>query len=159
MPPLTIKQIMTILPHRFPYLLVDRVLEQEPGVSAVCAKNVSVNEPWAQGHTFELTGPIYPATQMLETMAQTGGLVLFGMDGSEDATAVFTGLDKFRVRRQVIPGDQVIITAKYIRHKGPLYWVSVFAKVGEETAAAADILLTLLKPESAATETEAPSAD
>ena len=102
-----IKDIMGLLPHRYPFLLVDRILEMEEGKRIVGIKNVSINEPFFQGHFPD--APIMPAVLLLEAMAQTGGTLVLSSESEKSKTqnVLFLGIDKARFRKPVYPGDQV----------------------------------------------------
>ena len=104
---LDINKVMELLPHRYPFLLVDRVLDFEPGQSLSAIKNVSMNEPFFQGHFPHQ--PIMPGVLILEAMAQATGLLAFSDMGEEHKTKLYmlVGIDKSRFRGQVIPGDQL----------------------------------------------------
>jgi 3-hydroxyacyl-[acyl-carrier-protein] dehydratase len=108
----TVEEIQKLLPHRYPLLLVDRIIDYTPGKSAVGIKNVSFNEPFFQGH---FPGhPIMPGVLIVEAMAQTGGIVLTQMAETEGGLFLFAGIDKVRFRRQVIPGDQLVMTVELL---------------------------------------------
>ncbi len=110
--PLNIEQIQALLPHRYPFLLVDRLIENVPGERAVGIKNVTVNEPFFQGH---FPGrPIMPGVLIVEAMAQVGGLVLLQMADLKDKLSLFAGIDKVRFRRPVVPGDQLVMTVELL---------------------------------------------
>jgi len=102
-----IKEIMGLLPHRYPFLLVDKILEMEEGKRIVGIKNVSINEPFFQGHFPD--SPIMPAVLLLEAMAQTGGTLVLSSESEKSKTrnVLFLGIDKARFRKPVYPGDQV----------------------------------------------------
>lgn len=104
---LTIKEIKELIPHRYPFLLIDRVVELEPGVRCKAIKNVTVNEPFFQGHFPDR--PLMPGVLIVEAMAQTGAVALMSKDENKDKLAVFAGIDKVRFKRQVVPGDQLTI--------------------------------------------------
>ncbi|MFN3360254.1 MAG: 3-hydroxyacyl-ACP dehydratase FabZ [Pseudanabaenaceae cyanobacterium] len=111
-PVLNIEAIQKILPHRYPFLLVDRIIAYEPGRSAVGLKNVTMNEPFFQGHF--PNRPIMPGVLIVEAMAQVGGIVLTQMPGAEGQLSLFAGIDGVRFRRPVLPGDQLIMTAELL---------------------------------------------
>jgi len=109
----SIEEIHKILPHRYPFALVDRIIAYEPGKSAVGLKNITFNEPQFQGHF--PSRPIMPGVLMVEAMAQVGGIVVVQMENFPSGLFAFAGIDKVKFRRPVIPGDQLIITAKIIK--------------------------------------------
>jgi 3-hydroxyacyl-[acyl-carrier-protein] dehydratase len=118
----TVEEIQKLLPHRYPFALVDRIIDYVPGKSAVGIKNVSFNEPQFQGH---FPGhPIMPGVLIVEAMAQVGGVVMTQVPEYEGGLFLFAGIDKVRFRRQVVPGDQLIMTVE-------LLWVKQrrFAKI------------------------------
>jgi 3-hydroxyacyl-[acyl-carrier-protein] dehydratase len=109
---LTIEQIQALLPHRYPFLLVDRILENEPGKRAVGLKNVTVNEPFFQGH---FPGrPIMPGVLIVEAMAQVGGIIMLQTADMKDKLSLFAGIDKVRFRRPVVPGDRLVMTVELL---------------------------------------------
>src|SRR5699024_9205290 len=113
-----IREIMNILAHRYPFLLVDRVIELEAGKSAVGIKNVSMNEPFFQGH---FPGyPVMPGVLIVEALAQLGAVAMLSCDEYKDKLPVFAGMDKFRFRRQVVPGDQLRLEANITRLRGTI---------------------------------------
>ncbi len=109
---LTVEDIQKLLPHRYPFALVDRIIEYVPGKRAVGLKNVTLNEPHFQGH---FPGrPIMPGVLIVEAMAQVGGIVLTQMADIEQGLFLFAGIDKVRFRRPVVPGDQLIMTLELL---------------------------------------------
>ncbi len=109
---LTVEEIQKLLPQRYPFALVDRITEYVPGERAVGIKNVTFNEPHFQGH---FPGrAIMPGVLIVEAMAQVGGIVLTQMPEAEGGLFLFAGIDKVRFRRQVIPGDQLVITTELL---------------------------------------------
>lgn len=109
-----LEEIQALLPHRYPFALVDRIIEYVPGQHAVGLKNVTFNEPQFQGH---FPGrPIMPGVLIVEAMAQVGGIVLTQMPGV-DGLCMFAGIDKVRFRRPVVPGDQLIMTVTLLAVK------------------------------------------
>lgn len=109
---LTLEDIHRLLPHRYPFALVDRIIEYIPGRRAVGIKNVTFNEPHFQGHFPER--PIMPGVLIVEAMAQVGGIVLTQMETVDHGLFLFAGIDKVRFRRPVVPGDQLIMTVELI---------------------------------------------
>ncbi len=138
------KEIMGILPHRYPFLLVDRILELEPGVRAVGIKNVSANEPQFQGHW--PGNPVMSGMLILEAMAQVGGLVLLTMIEDTNLLALFGGVDKARFRRQVLPGDQIRLEVELVRRKGNMGKVKGVATVDGQVVADAELMFVLVDP-------------
>lgn len=112
---LTIEEIHQLLPHRYPFALVDRILEYVPGQKAVGLKNVTFNEPYFPGHI--PSRPLMPGVLMVEAMAQVGGIVLVQLPGMEGKFFAFAGIDKVRFRRPVTPGDQLIMTVELLSFK------------------------------------------
>lgn len=111
----TLEDIQKILPHRYPFALVDRIIEYVPGKKAVGIKNVTFNEPHFQGH---FPGrPIMPGVLIVEAMAQVGGIVLTQLPDMEGSLFVFAGIDKVRFRRPVVPGDQLLMTTELLSIK------------------------------------------
>ena len=137
-----IKEIQEILPHRYPFLLIDRVIEVEPGKRAVAIKNVTFNEPQFTGHW--PGNPMMPGVLVLEAMAQTGGIMLLTAIEDSGRNALFGGLDNVRFRRQVIPGDQLRLEATVIRRKSDAGKVRVVATVDGEVAAEGEFLFALV---------------
>jgi 3-hydroxyacyl-[acyl-carrier-protein] dehydratase len=114
--PLDINQIKAILPHRYPFLLIDRVLEIERKKKIVAIKNVTINEPFFAGHFPEF--PIMPGVLIVEAMAQAGGaMLLMEVEDRNDKLIVFTGIEKARFRRPVVPGDQLRIEVEMLSWK------------------------------------------
>ncbi len=139
---LGIKQILEILPHRYPFLLVDRILELDVGERAVGIKNVTMNEPFFQGHWPE--DPVMPGVLIMEAMAQVGGVLLLASADNEGKQAFFGGADKVRFKRRVVPGDQLVIEVRIVRCKGDIGKVAVQAKVEGELAARGEFIFALV---------------
>ena len=137
---LDIKEIIRLLPHRYPFLLVDRILEGEKGKTMVGLKNVSMNEPFFQGHF--PAEPIMPGVLILEGMAQVGGILAFYYipDMIGEKLIYFAGIDKVRFRRPVVPGDQLIYEMEVLKHKGKIWKMAGKAKVENEIAAEAEFM-------------------
>ncbi|KPJ98976.1 MAG: 3-hydroxyacyl-ACP dehydratase [Desulfobacterales bacterium SG8_35] len=135
-----IKEIIRLLPHRYPFLLVDRILEGEKRKSMVGLKNVSMNEFFFQGHF--PSEPIMPGVLILEGMAQVGGILAFysipEMIGEK--LIYFAGIDKVRFRRPVVPGDQLIYEMVVLKQKGKIWKMEGKAKVDNEVVAEAEFM-------------------
>jgi len=139
-----IHQILKKLPHRYPILLVDRVLQVVPGKSIKALKNVTINEPYFVGHFPHR--PVMPGVLMLEAMAQTAGLLAFADEtAGRDTNSViyFAGIDGARFKRPVEPGDQLVMDVEILRHKSGIYKFKGIARVGEEIACEAELMCTM----------------
>lgn len=113
--PLSVEEIQKLLPHRYPFALVDRIIDYTPGKRVVGIKNVTFNEPHFQGH---FPGrPIMPGVLIVEAMAQVGGVILTQLPDVERGLCMFAGMDKVRFRRPVVPGDQLIMTVELLTVK------------------------------------------
>ena len=132
-----INQILKLLPHRYPFLLVDRVLAITPRVSITALKNVTMNEPFFQGHFPDF--PVMPGVLIIEALAQTAALLTFSEAKAENAIYYFAGIDGARFKKPVLPGDQLIMTAILEREKAGIYKFQVKATVNDELAAEANI--------------------
>ena len=139
-----IASIMDVMPHRFPFLLVDRILELVPGKRVTGIKNVTINEPFFQGH---FPGhPIMPAVIIIEAMAQVGGvLLLSGTDDSQGKLVYFSGIDEARFRHPVTPGDQVRFELELLKIRGPLCKMQGTAWVGDVKVAEAILMSTVVE--------------
>ena len=139
-----IHQILKQLPHRYPILLVDRVLDIDKGKSIRAVKNVSINEPFFQGHFPHR--PVMPGVLMLEALAQAAALLAFDALGTtpDDKTVYyFAGIDGARFKRPVEPGDQLILEVELDRMKAGIFKFRARAKVGEEIATEAELMCTM----------------
>ena len=144
MSPLDIHHILKKLPHRYPILLVDRVLEIEPGKRILALKNVTINEPYFVGHFPHR--PVMPGVLMLEALAQAAALLSFESGGagvSDDSVVYFVGIDGARFKRPVEPGDQLMLEAAIDRAKSGIYKYKTRASVGGETAVEAELMCTM----------------
>jgi len=137
---LDIKQIQALLPHRYPFLLVDRVTECEPVARLVAIKNVTFNEPFFQGHF--PNNPIFPGVLIMEALAQATALLTSQSDDKfgKGATYFLAGIDNARFKRQVVPGDQLRLEVIYLKHKRHLWSFDCRAEVDGELAASAQIM-------------------
>jgi 3-hydroxyacyl-[acyl-carrier-protein] dehydratase len=145
-PPLDIHKILKRLPHRYPILLVDRVLEFESGVRIKALKNVTINEPYFAGHF--PARPVMPGVLILEALAQTAALLSFESTGTEpadDTVVYFVGIDGARFKRPVEPGDQLILVATIERARAGIVKYKVHATVDGELAAEAELMCTMRK--------------
>ena len=136
-PVIDINKILRLLPHRYPFLLVDRVLELDPGKTIKALKNVTMNEPFFQGHFPDF--PVMPGVLIIEALAQTAALLTFSEERAEDAIYYFAGIDGARFKKPVLPGDQLIMTAVLERGRAGIYKFAVKATVDGEIAAEANI--------------------
>ncbi|MBC7982480.1 MAG: 3-hydroxyacyl-ACP dehydratase FabZ [Candidatus Obscuribacterales bacterium] len=137
-----IQEIFRRLPHRYPFLLVDRVLECIPKKSIRAIKNVTINEPFFPGHF--PNRPVMPGVLMLEALAQTAGILAFvtaNVYPSEKQQIYFVGLDKVRFRRPVVPGDQIILKATLERALRGIWKFSTLAEVDGEEAVTAEMMV------------------
>lgn len=140
--PLDIRTIMKYLPHRFPFLLVDRILEMVPDKSIKGLKNVTINEPFFQGH-FPGT-PIMPGVLIIEAMAQVGGvLALSSMALTENTLIYFMGVDQVKFRRPVVPGDQLIIDIEVLKQRAKVIKLAGSAKVDDQLVAEGQLMATI----------------
>lgn len=138
---MSIYEVMERLPHRYPFLLIDRVLECVPGDRLTAIKNVTFNEPFFTGH-FPVR-PVMPGVLILEAMAQATGILAFRtLDEGPDSKSLYllVGLDKARFKRQVEPGDQLVIDVDLKRRLRGMWLFGAEARVGDEIAATADVM-------------------
>lgn len=142
--PLSAEKIQELLPHRYPFALVDRIIDYVPGERATGIKNISVNEPQFQGH---FPGrPIMPGVLIVEAMAQVGGIVLTQLPDLVSGLFVFAGMDKVRFRRPVVPGDQLIIKTELLSFKRKRFgkmWST--ATVDDQLAAEGELMFSMLE--------------
>ncbi|MBN2307895.1 MAG: UDP-3-O-[3-hydroxymyristoyl] N-acetylglucosamine deacetylase [Candidatus Hydrogenedentes bacterium] len=140
---LDVNAIMKVLPHRFPFLLVDRILSFEPFKHVVGIKNVTVNEPFFQGHWPNL--PVMPGVLIIEVMAQVSSVLIFGGNGSHPKKlAFFLGIDRAKFRRTVVPGDQLVVESEMRQVRRNACRVRAVAKIGGAVAAEADMMFGLM---------------
>ncbi|NNG00658.1 MAG: 3-hydroxyacyl-ACP dehydratase FabZ [Desulfobacteraceae bacterium] len=135
--------VLNCLPHRYPFLLVDRILEIIPNEKAVALKNVTMNEPFFTGHFPEL--PVMPGVLIIEALAQVGGvLVVSGLPAeNRGAPMYFMGIDKAKFRKPVIPGDQLVMEVSILKHRRKIVKLAGFAKVDGEVVAEAELMATI----------------
>ena len=136
-----------ILPHSYPFIFIDRIIEREEGKRIVCLKNVTFNEGFLQGH-FK-GDPVMPGVLMIEAMAQASGLIIGGGGPAEDknkntpGAAYLSRVNDARFKRKVVPGDQLVIRSSVVQGFPPLYVFEAEAYVGDELAALAEITLAI----------------
>jgi 3-hydroxyacyl-[acyl-carrier-protein] dehydratase len=136
--PLGPAEIRQLIPHRYPFLLVDRIDELEPGVRAAGVKNVTQNEPFFQGH---FPGyPVMPGVLIIEAMAQVGAVDVMAGGDHSDKLALFAGIDGVRFRRQVVPGDVLAMEVEIVRLKGRVGRGKGRATVGDERVCEAELM-------------------
>jgi 3-hydroxyacyl-[acyl-carrier-protein] dehydratase len=138
---LNIQQIQEIIPHRYPFLLIDRILELEAGVRAVGLKNVSMNEPFFEGH---FPGyPVMPGVLIVEALAQVGSVAMLSLEANRGKLGFFAGIDEFRFRGQVVPGDTLLLEVQITRLKGSIGKGTAVAKVGDKIVAEGGLMFAL----------------
>ena len=141
---LDIQRILDYLPHRFPFIMVDRVIDIKPGRAITGVKNVSMNEPYFQGH---FPGrPIMPGVLILEAMAQTGAILLYASGFQKKQDLIYLGgIDKIRFRKPVVPGDQLILNLTIMNQRSRAIKMKAIASVDDRRAAEAEFIATLVK--------------
>ena len=140
---ITSEEILGLLPHRFPFALVDKVIEHIPGQKAVALKNVTLNEPQFQGHFPDR--PLMPGVLIVESMAQVGGIIVTQMQDIPKGLFVFAGINNVKFRRPVVPGDQLIITCELLTIKRKRFGkVKGEAKVGENLVCSGELMFSLV---------------
>ncbi len=139
------RQIQEIIPHRPPFLLIDRILEVEVGKRAVGIKNVTINEPFFTGHFPQY--PVMPGVLIVEALAQVGTVAILMVEGNKGKIGFFAGIDNFRFRGQVTPGDTLTLEVEITRLKGIIGKGQATAKVGDKIVAEGEIMFALKDPE------------
>lgn len=139
--PIDINKIRGVLPHRYPFLLIDRVVYIEPGSKAKGYKNITANEPFFQGHF--PGNPIMPGVLILECMAQLGCIAMLMKEEYKNMIGLFAGIDSVRFKRPVIPGDRLDLSVELLKLKGQIGKFKGEAKVGDALAAEAEVLFAL----------------
>lgn len=140
---LDINEIKKIIPHRYPFLLVDRIIELEEGKKVTGIKNVTMNEPFFQGHFPDY--PVMPGVLIIEAMAQVGAVAILKLPQFEGKIALFAGIDNARFRRQVFPGDQLRIEVEIIKLRGAIGKSQAKAFVGDQLAVEAELMFAIGK--------------
>lgn len=134
---LDIKQIMDIIPHRQPFLLIDKVTEMEPGVSIKGYKNITYNEPYFAGHF--PSEPVMPGVLQLEALAQLGAVAVLSLPDNKGKTAYYAGINNAKFKQKVVPGDRLDLECEIIKTKGPLGVAAVKASVNGKVACKGEI--------------------
>jgi 3-hydroxyacyl-[acyl-carrier-protein] dehydratase len=135
------REIVQVLPHRYPFLLVDRILEIEPGKRVVGIKNVTFNEPQFTGHFPDR--PIMPGVLIVEALAQVGAVLMLQMPENKGKLGILAGIDGCRFRRMVVPGDQLLMEIELLKLKGAFSKVKATATVEGQLAAEAELMFTV----------------
>lgn len=138
---LNTQQIMDILPHRSPFLLIDTVEELQPGVKCVAKKNVTMNEPHFMGHFPE--NPVMPGVLIIEALAQTGAVAILCQDEWKGKTAYFAGINNAKFKQKVVPGDTLELTTEIIKVKGPIGVGKAVARVNGKVACMAELTFAI----------------
>jgi beta-hydroxyacyl-ACP dehydratase FabZ len=137
-----IQEIMKLLPHRYPFIMIDRILKLTPGEKVIALKNVTINEPFFQGHFPE--NPIMPGVLIIEAMGQAGAvLAAKSLDRESHGQLIyFMGMDKVKFRKPVTPGDQLIFEVKFLKQRRNVFKMSGTAYVDEKVVAQAELMAT-----------------
>ncbi len=135
-----IQEIMALLPHRYPFLMIDRVIDFTPGESLTAIKNVTVNEPIFTGHF--PTMPIFPGVMILEAMAQATGILGFKTvsERKENELYLFAGIDEARFKKPVVPGDQLVLEVKFLKERRNMWKFYAEAKVDGQVVCTAELM-------------------
>jgi len=138
---LNIKEIQEIIPHRYPFLLIDKIEELEPGIKAVGYKNVTMNEYFFQGHF--PTEPIMPGVLIIEALAQVGAVAVLSLEENKGKIAYFAGINNAKFRQKVVPGDVLRLEIEIIKRKGPIGIGKAIATVNGKKAAEAELTFAI----------------
>lgn len=139
--PLDRKAIEAIIPHRDPFLLIDEIVELLPGRKAVGIKRLTGQEDWFRGHFPEY--PVMPGVLIVEALAQTGAVAILGMPENKGKIAFFAGIDRLRFKRQVVPGEEILLTCEIIKVKGPVGKGAARATVNGELAVQGELMFAV----------------
>jgi 3-hydroxyacyl-[acyl-carrier-protein] dehydratase len=138
---LGIKEIQEIIPHRYPFLLIDKVTYMEPGKKVIAYKNVTMNEYFFQGHF--PAEPVMPGVLIIEALAQAGAVAILSQDNFKGKIAFFGGINKAKFRKKVVPGDVLKLEVEIIKIKGPAGFGKAIAYVEDKKAAEAEIMFMI----------------
>jgi 3-hydroxyacyl-[acyl-carrier-protein] dehydratase len=139
-----VMEIMKFLPHRYPFLLVDRIIEIVPGKKITALKNVTINEPFFQGHFPHI--PVMPGVLIVEAMGQAGGVLAYASNAQETPGShliYFTGIDKVRFRKPIVPGDQMIMEVTLLKQRSKVFKMAGNVFVNEKLVAEAELMATV----------------
>ncbi len=136
--------IQKMIPHRYPFLMVDRIVEMEPNVRAVGIKNVTINEPFFQGHF--PGNPIMPGVLIVEAMAQVAGVLAFS-SGTQGSSVYFMSIEKAKFRKPVVPGDQIKLEIKVLQQRGNVWRFSGLALVDDKVVSESEFTAMLMAKE------------
>jgi 3-hydroxyacyl-[acyl-carrier-protein] dehydratase len=139
-----IQAIQEVIPHRYPFLLVDKIVECEMGKRAVGIKNVTMNEPFFQGHFPDY--PVMPGVLIVEALAQVGAVAVLGLEENRGKIGFFAGIDKFRFRGQVKPGDTLTLEVEMLRLRASMGKGKAVARVGDTVVAEGEIMFAIADP-------------
>ena len=142
---LSTQEIMRIIPHRYPFLLLDRIVELEPGMRAVGEKQVTINEPFFQGHFPDY--PIMPGVLIIEALAQAGAVAALSVDEHKGKFVIFAGIDKVRFKKPVLPGDTLRLETKLDKMRRNIGRGTGVATVGGTLVCEAEILFAITEPQ------------
>lgn len=138
---LTSKEIQAIIPHRYPFLMIDTIEELEPGIKAIGKKNVSINEYFFQGHFPE--EPVMPGVLMIEALAQVGAVAMLSLEENKGKIAYFGGIKKAKFKRKVVPGDTLILETEIVQSRGNIGVGKATATVNGEIAVVAELTFAI----------------
>lgn len=139
----TTQEILEIIPHRQPFMLIDTIEELEPGIRAVGKKCVSYNEPYFAGHF--PGNPVMPGVLIIESLAQVGAVAILGLPENKGKTAYFAGIDKAKFKQKVVPGDVLMLETRIIKTKGPIGIGEATATVNGKVVAMAELTFAIGK--------------
>lgn len=140
---LNIDKIKELIPHRYPFLLVDKIVDLEEGKKAIGIKNITINEPFFQGHFPDY--PIMPGVLIIEAMAQVGAVAMMSIDENKGKLGVFAGIDKVRFKKEVRPGDTLRMEVEMVSLRRNIAKANASAYVGEELVCSGELMFALVQ--------------